>query len=412
MTGLGHDVRVGLERSIAGRAFSKAGLQRGDGMTPSARLAAAIAILDRILAGEPAERALTNWGRASRFAGSGDRAAVRDVVYDALRRRNSAAALGGGLTGRGLVLGLMRAAGQEALFSGEGHAPAAPEPGEAGREPTAAERLDLPDWLVPEMSASLGADFGPVAEALRSRAPVFLRVNLRRTDAPGALAALAADGITAQPHPLAATALEVTENARKVQASAAYQTGLVELQDASSQAVVAALPLIDGMKVLDHCAGGGGKTLAMAARARLKLLAHDVNPGRMTDLQLRAERAGVKIARIESPETQAPYDLVLVDAPCSGSGSWRRDPEGKWRLTAAALDRVQALQATILDQVAPMLRGKGWLAYATCSLLHRENRGQVEAFLARHDGWRLQRDHVFTPLQGGDGFYLALLQRN
>ncbi|WP_295079052.1 RsmB/NOP family class I SAM-dependent RNA methyltransferase [Tabrizicola sp.] len=381
-------------------------------MTPSARLAAAIGVLDRVLTGEPAEKALTNWGRASRFAGSGDRAAVRDLVYDALRQRVSAAALGGGLTGRGLVLGLMRVAGQEVLFTGEGHAPAIPTAEDAGREPTAEERLDVPDWLLPELRESLGPRFEAVAEAMRSRAPVFLRVNLRRTDVAGALAALAAEGIAAQPHPLAATALEVTENARKIHASEAYRTGLVELQDASSQAVVAALPLIDGMKVLDHCAGGGGKTLAMAAQARLKLLAHDVNPGRMADLPVRAERAGVKVAVIGSPETQAPYDLVLVDAPCSGSGSWRRDPEGKWRLTGQTLDRLQATQAAILDQVAPMLRGKGWLAYATCSLLHRENRGQVDAFLARHEGWRLQRDHAFTPLEGGDGFYLALLQRS
>lgn len=381
-------------------------------MTPGARAAAAVEVLDRVLAGEPAEKALTNWGRASRFAGSGDRAAVRDIVYDALRRRASSAALGGGLTGRGLVLGLMRAAGQEALFSGEGHAPLPPAPEEAGREPTEAERLDLPDWLVPELRASLGEDFEAVAEALRSRAPVFLRVNLVKTDVAGAVAALADEGIVARPHPLSKTALEVTENARKIQNSKAYRSGWVELQDASSQAVVGALPLADGMKVLDHCAGGGGKTLAMAARARLKLLAHDANPRRMADLPERAKRAGVSVALTERPEGGAPYDLVLVDAPCSGSGSWRRDPEGKWRLQPEALDRLQTTQAAILDRVAPMVRAGGWMAYATCSLLSRENRGQVEAFQARHPDWRLQRDHGFTPLQGGDGFYLALLQRS
>lgn len=380
-------------------------------MTPGARAAAAISVLDRVLAGEPAERALTNWGRASRFAGSGDRAAVRDIVYDALRRRASSAALGGGLTGRGLVLGLMRAAGQEAIFSGEGHAPAPPGPEEAGREPSEAERLDLPEWLVPELQESLGADFAAVAEALRSRAPVFLRVNGVKTDLAGAVAALAEEGIVARPHPLSKTALEVTENARKIQNSAAYRSGWVELQDASSQAVVEALPLRDGMKVLDHCAGGGGKTLAMAARARLKLLAHDANPRRMADLPERAKRAGVSVTLTERPEGGAPYDLVLVDAPCSGSGSWRRDPEGKWRLTAEALDRVLGTQAAILDRVAPMVKADGWLAYATCSMLERENRGQVRAFLARHPEWRLQGDHAFTPLQGGDGFFLALLQR-
>jgi len=380
-------------------------------MTPGARAAAAIEVLDRVLAGEPAERALTNWGRASRFAGSGDRAAVRDIVYDALRRRASAAAVGGGLTGRGLVLGLMREAGQEALFSGEGHAPGIPGPDEAGREPSEAERLDLPEWLVPELRESLGADFAAVAEALRSRAPVFLRANRVKTDVAGAVAALAEDGIVARPHPLAKSALEVTDNARKIHNSTAYRHGWVELQDASSQAVVEVLPLADGMKVLDHCAGGGGKTLAMAARARLKLLAHDANPRRMADLPERAKRAGVDVTLTERPEAGAPYDLVLVDAPCSGSGSWRRDPEGKWRLTAEALTRLRETQAGILDRVAPMVRAGGWLAYATCSMLDRENHGQVSAFLERHLHWRLQQEHAFTPLRGGDGFFLALLQR-
>lgn len=381
-------------------------------MTPGARLSAAIAVLDRVLAGEPAEKALTNWGRASRYAGSGDRAAVRDLVFDALRRRGSAAAMGGGLTGRGLVLGRMREAGQETLFSGEGHAPAPPGPQEAGRAPATDERLDLPGWLVPELRDSLGPDFAPVAEALRSRAPVFLRVNLGKIDVPGAVAALAGEGIAAEPHPLAATALEVVANARKLQSSTAYLSGLVELQDASSQAVVAALPLIDGMTVLDHCAGGGGKTLAMAARAKLRLFAHDAIPRRMADLPERAKRAGVKVGLTDTPGAAAPYDLVLVDAPCSGSGSWRRDPEGKWRLTPEALASIAETQGSILDRVAPMLRRGGVLAYATCSLLKRENGDQARAFRARHHGWSLQSELHLTPLQGGDGFYLAIMQRD
>lgn len=380
-------------------------------MTPSARLSAAIGILDRVLAGEPAEKALVNWGRASRFAGSGDRLAVRDLVFDALRRRRSAAARGGGLTGRGLVLGLAREVGQEALFTGEGHAPAVVGPADAERELAAEDRTDLPDWLLPDLRASLGAEFAPVAEALRSRAPVFLRVNLGKTDLAGAVAALAAEGILARPHPMAATALEVVENARKVQASQAFQTGLVELQDAASQAVVEALPLADGMSVLDHCAGGGGKTLAMAARAKLRLFAHDANPRRMADLPDRAKRAGAKVTLTDRPEATAPYDLVLVDAPCSGSGSWRRDPEGKWKITPQSLDSIVDLQKAILDRAALMVRPQGWLAYATCSLLDRENRLQVRALLARDSSWVLTRELRLTPAQGGDGFYLALLQR-
>lgn len=381
-------------------------------MTPGARAAAAIEVLDRILTGEPAEKALTNWGRSNRYAGSGDRAAVRDLVFQALRQRRSAAALGGGLTGRGLILGLVRASGHTALFSGEGHAPPPPRPDEAGRTPDTEEALDLPPWLLPHLRDSLGPDLEAIALALRSRAPVFLRVNLRKADLATAQATLAAEGIGTRPHPLASTALEVVENARRVQTSAAYRDGLVELQDASSQAVVEALPLADGMTVLDHCAGGGGKTLAMAARATLRLFAHDAAPRRMADLPDRARRAGVQVTQTDRPEATGPYDLILVDAPCSGSGSWRRDPEGKWRLTPKQLDIIGETQAAILNRVAPMLRKGGVLAYATCSLLRVENQDQVRAFLDRHPGWRLEREQSFTPLQGGDGFYLSLLCGN
>jgi len=380
-------------------------------MTPGARAAAAIAVLDRVLAGEPVERALTNWGRASRFAGSGDRAAVRDIVYDAMRQRRSAAALGGGLTGRGLVLGLVRAAGQEALFSGEGHAPAPPGLAEAGRAAEGAEALDVPDWLLPELERSLGADCAAVLAALRHRAPAFLRVNLRRIDRPGAISALAAEAITAVPHPLAEAALEVTGNPRKVQTSQAYQTGLVELQDAASQAVIEALPLSDGMRVLDHCAGGGGKTLAMAARADLRLWAHDIAPRRMADLPERAQRAGITVSLVDRPEDEAPFDLILVDAPCSGSGSWRRDPEGKWALTPERLAALVAEQAGILARTAAMVAPGGALAYVTCSLLEPENAAQARGFLASHPGWRLESQLCLSPLTDGDGFFLAVLRR-
>jgi 16S rRNA (cytosine967-C5)-methyltransferase len=381
-------------------------------MTPGARAAAAIEVLDRILAGASAERALTNWGRASRFAGSGDRSAVRDLVFDALRRRRSAAARGGGLTGRGLVLGLCREAGQESLFSGEGHAPLPPVADEAGREPEGAEALDVPDWLLPRLRDSLGAETDAVLMALRDRAPVFVRVNLRKATLEAAIHALAADGITATPHPLARACLELGGQVRKLQASPAYLEGLVELQDASSQAVVEALPLEDGMRVLDHCAGGGGKTLAMAARANVSLFAHDIAPQRMADLPARAKRAGVEVTLTQAPETEGPYDLVLVDAPCSGLGSWRRDPEGKWALTPERLVELGTLQAGILRRAAGMVQPGGWLAYATCSMLQEENGDQVTRFLVETPGWTLAQSLTLTPLTGGDGFFLATLRRS
>lgn len=382
-------------------------------MTPAARLSAAIEVLDRILAGAPAEQCLTNWGRANRYAGSGDRSAVRDIVYDALRCRRSFAALGGGETGRGLVLGGLRARGEapDGLFTGEGHAPAPVSAADAGHSPSGAAALDLPDWLWPVFQQSLGPQAEPVALALRDRAPVFLRVNIARCTPEQAIESLAVDQVQAVPHPLARAALCVTAGQRRIQASAAYRTGLVELQDAASQAVVELLPLRDGAKVLDFCAGGGGKTLAMAARTRLNLYAHDAVPRRMADLPERARRAGVKVTLTASPQSEAPFDLVLADVPCSGSGSWRRDPQGKWALTPDGLRQVLATQAEILNRIAGLVAPGGCLAYATCSLLRPENHDQIAAFLSRHPGWKCVSEKQFTPLDGGDGFYFAQLVR-
>ncbi|MFC5738663.1 RsmB/NOP family class I SAM-dependent RNA methyltransferase [Sinirhodobacter huangdaonensis] len=388
-------------------------------MTPAARLAAAIAILEQVREGAPAERALTNWGRASRFAGSGDRAAVRDHVFDVLRCRGSFAALGGGESGRALVLGLARAQGLDiaALFTGEGHAPAPLSAQEAARlaqplpdEGTLAD-LDWPDWLRPQLQADLGAAYAAVSARMRARAPVFLRVNLARGDRAAAQAALALEGIATRPDPLAETALEVTGGARRVQASAAYRDGLVELQDAASQAAIAQVPVAAGMRVLDYCAGGGGKALALAARApKARIEAHDIDPGRMRDIPVRAARAGARISTVAPGRLGRDYDLVLVDAPCSGSGTWRRTPEAKWRLTPERLAELCTLQAQILRAAAARVAPGGRLLYMTCSLLDAENAAQVEAFV-RETGWQVAEQRRFTPLDGGDGFFAAQLER-
>ena len=387
-------------------------------MTPGARVSAAIDVLDRYLAGAPLEQALTNWGRASRFAGSGDRAAIRDIVFDAVRCRRSFAVLGGSVTGRGLVLGGLRATmtPPETLFDGTGHSPAPlgdadqPFPGPM----TQGERLDCPDWLLPLLAHSLGNDLEPVLQTLQHRAPVFLRVNMRRIDRPAAIKLLAAQGIIAIPAPLAQTAVEVVSHARKVAASAAYADGLVELQDAASQAVIELLPLSDGMRVLDYCAGGGGKSLGMGALARLSLTAHDVNVGRLRDLPARAARAGITVsfADTETVARQPAFDLVLTDVPCSGSGAWRRAPHGKWALTPDALSEVCGMQARILDAAARCVRPGGYLAYVTCSMLDVENTDQTSGFIERNQEYKSLFSQQFTPLHGGDGFFVELLKRN
>ncbi|UWQ43193.1 RsmB/NOP family class I SAM-dependent RNA methyltransferase [Leisingera aquaemixtae] len=386
-------------------------------MTPAARLQAAIEILDQVLAGEPAEKALTSWGRRSRFAGSKDRAAVRDHVFTALRCLRSHAALGGARSGRGLILGALRDAGQDPdeVFTGQGHAPA-PLTG-AERQlpppPEGAEALDIPDWLWPAFSASLGAEAEAAAQVLRRRAPVHLRVNTARGTLEQAQEALTAEGIATRPHPAAATALEVTEGARKLRTAKAYADGLVELQDAASQAVVEQLPLADGMSVLDYCAGGGGKSLAMAARARIRLHAHDADPKRMKDLPERAARAAASVTLLSSAEVArtGPFDLVLCDVPCSGSGSWRRAPEGKWRLTPEGLRALQETQSEILRTAAGLTAPGGTLAYATCSMLQAENTQQVQTFIGESPEWSLAAEQSWQVQDGTDGFYVAVLTR-
>ena len=386
-------------------------------MTPAARLQAAAELLDQILDGAPAEKALTGWARRSRFAGSKDRAAIRDHVFDALRCRRSFAALGGSETGRGMMIGALRAADQDtgAFFTGEGHAPAPLTPQEiaAQRNPAGNEALDLPDWIVPLFRDSLGDRLEEVAHALRHRAPVMLRANLRKTDRTEATARLAQDGILAVPAAISETALIVKDGARRINNSVAYREGLVELQDGGSQALVDRLPLEDGQRVLDYCAGGGGKTLAMAGRVDSRFSAHDANPRRLKDLPERANRAGVavKLLATDKAQSSGPFDLVLCDVPCSGSGSWRRAPEGKWALTTSGLDQLIAIQDDILDQTQSLVGGGGCLAYATCSVLDVENKDRIAAFLKRHPGWQLDWSQNWLPGAETDGFFAACLTR-
>lgn len=394
-------------------------------MTPEARVAAAIEILDGVIAGAAAEQALTGWARAHRFAGARDRAAVRDLVFDALRCRRSCLARAGGRaeteSGRALMLGWVVASGQDpdAVFTGAGYAPAALDRAEraaldrfdAGAVDALAA-LDCPDWIAPMLRRALGADFAPVLERMRERAPVFLRVNALRGGVPEAVAALAAEGIAAVPEEGVALALRVTGNAQKIRPSRAFLDGRVELQDLSPQAAVAALPVVPGMRVLDYCAGGGGKALALAARGVAGVVAHDADARRMADLPARAARAGARISIARPSDLRGRgFDLVLADVPCSGTGTWRRTPDAKWRLTPARLEGLRRVQAAILDAAAGQVAPDGRLAYMTCSLLVEENRDQIDAFLARTPGWRLASDRLWTPLSGGDGFYSALLTR-
>ena len=384
-------------------------------MTPAARVQAAIEVIDDFLTGRSGEMALTAWARRSRYAGSGDRAAVRDHVYDALRHLRSYAACGGGMSGRPIMIAALRKQGvdPQGIFTGDRFAPETlsakeQEPNEFTSE---AEQFDMPDWLWPIWCQDLADHAEQVADNLRQRAPVFLRVNIVRTTREAALRKLCDEGINTEVHPSVPTALKVIDGARKVAQSDSYKQGLVELQDASSQASVCALTSqIKGL-VLDYCAGGGGKALALAAWLGKKVHAHDALASRMKDLPVRARRAQADIVLKTTDQVQqTKYGLVFCDVPCSGSGAWRRDPSGKWRLDAGQLDNVLKRQFDILSNAADLVAPDGVLLYATCSVLERENGQQIDLFLKQNSHWSLANSQQFLPDSNGDGFYFAILQ--
>jgi 16S rRNA (cytosine967-C5)-methyltransferase len=389
-------------------------------MTPSARIQAAIDLLDAIIAsardgGPAADTLIARYFKERRYAGSRDRRAVRDHVYDAIRRVAERPG-----TGREAMIGLAQERPElAALFDGSAHAPLPIEPGESATEADA-----VPGWLQPLLAAPVEQD------ALLGRAPVDLRVN-RLKAVPADVALLLPDAAPIAGLP---DALRLPEG-WPVEQNAAWKDGLVEVQDAGSQWIAAACGARPGMTVVDLCAGAGGKTLALAAAmaGRGRLVAADTIRSRLARLEPRAARAGATFIETllldQSHEArglaalQGQADVVLVDAPCSGTGTWRRNPEARWRLTQARLDRLVAEQARILDFATPLLAPNGVLVYATCALTDREGRDQADAFLARHGGWTAEpidlpvgRRHgaglLLTPgHDGSDGFYFARLKR-
>ncbi|BBC98831.1 MULTISPECIES: RsmB/NOP family class I SAM-dependent RNA methyltransferase [Sphingobium] len=389
-------------------------------MTPSARIQAAIDLLDAIIAsardgGPAADTLIARYFKERRYAGSRDRRAVRDHVYDAIRRAAERPE-----TGREAMIGVAQARPDvAALFDGSAHAPLPIEPGELGAQAGA-----VPAWLQPLLAAPVEQD------ALLGRAPVDVRVNRLKAD-PAAVAPMLPDAVAIAG---LSDGLRLPEG-YSIEQQAAWADGLVEVQDAGSQWISAACGVQPDMTVVDMCAGAGGKTLALAAAmaGQGTLIAADTIRSRLARLEPRAARAGATFIEtllldqsheargLESLRGKA--DVVLVDAPCSGTGTWRRNPEARWRLTQARLDRLVGEQARILDFAAPLLAPGGLLVYATCALTDREGRGQVDAFLRRHDGWSAEpidlpvgRSHgeglLLTPgHDGSDGFFFARLRR-
>ncbi len=385
-------------------------------MTPGAHIAAAIEVLDQILAGKNAEVSLIKWGRSNRFAGSGDRYAIRDIVYDALRQKNSLTKRSKNISGRSWIIALLkkREVDLDEYFGATRYSPPKIKKWELELLPIENESdlYDIPDWLWPKWKASLGIKAIEVAGTLKERANIFLRVNIIKGTREDAIQALEKDGIISKFHPTVSTALIVNKGTRKIKNSEAYNIGLVELQDASSQASVLKLNIHQNGPILDFCAGGGGKSLALSAYLNKPIFAYDANFERMKDLPNRACRSGANIRVIKSNDLKkSHYGLVFCDVPCSGSGSWRRDPEGKWALTLQDYERLLSLQENILATASQLVKPNGNLVYATCSILKDENKAQIQKFLDNTNDWALKKEKFSIPSGLGDGFYFSILKR-
>ena len=431
-------------------------------MTPGARLAAAIEIFGDVEAmRRPAAGALKDWGLSHRFAGSGDRAAIAGLVYDALRRRASATYLMGRDSPRGILLGMLKlergldAAAIAALCENSRHAPPPLDEEERARLATASldgapapVAGDYPDWLDPYFAETFGDERREELAALASRAPLDLRVNTLKAERERVAASLAElEPVPARWSPVGLRiALAADAKSPAIHAEPVFLKGQVELQDEGSQLAALLTAAKAGEQAVDLCAGAGGKTLALAAMMenRGQIFATDTDKRRLAPIHARLERAGARNVQVRTPRARADAladlsrraDLVLIDAPCTGTGAWRRNPDAKWRIRPAALAERAKEQVLVLDRAAALVKPGGRIVYATCSVLAAENGAQVRAFLARHAGFAVmppaeviaalgERAFLFrravrlseegllmTPLRTGtDGFFVAMLRR-
>lgn len=392
-------------------------------MTPAARVQAAIELLDEIIRaaasnGAPADRLVASYFKTRRYAGSKDRRAVRELVFGAIRACGPMPR-----TGRAAMLRLAQTdAAIATLFDGSTHGP---QP--IGEGENAAEGGTAPEWLTARLAASDIAD--AEAAALLDRAPLDIRVNTLKADR-------ASLELPETGEPLAAPQALRLPAGTPVQNWADYREGLVEVQDHGSQIACLAAAAEPGETVIDLCAGAGGKTLSLAAMMQNKgaLIASDTDRGRLSQLGPRADRAGAGMieTRLLDPakelevlaDLRGQADAVLIDAPCSGTGTWRRNPEARWRLTSERLVRLVDTQARLLQIASELVKPGGRLIYVTCSLLDEEGAGQIAAFLTEHgqwtrkpldlplgtargEGYRLTPDRDKT-----DGFFIACLENS
>ena len=399
-------------------------------MTPAARLAAAIEVFAAIEnERRPASDVLKDWGLGHRFAGSGDRAAIAGLVYDALRRRASSAFLMGADSPRSILLGMLkreRGLDVEAitkLADGSRYAPPALSVDEHKR--LAVSDIgnaplhiigDYPEWLDPYFSRAFANDRAEEGMALASRAPLDLRSNTLKAPREGVSVMLSGQGVQFTPWSPWGLRIRLSPDAKNpaVHAEPAFLKGLVEIQDEGSQLAALFSAAKAGDQVCDLCAGAGGKTLAMAAMMQNKgqIFATDDDKRRLAPIYGRLKRSGARNVQVRSPKSvggeiddlAGHMDLVLIDAPCTGTGIWRRNPDAKWRMRPGALEQRQKEQAEILNRAVPLVKAGGRIGYITCSVLKEENNIQIENFLAKHPEFSVEPPAAIIHPLGEEAF--------
>src|SRR6476660_115242 len=432
-------------------------------MTPAARLSAAIELIETIDAQRvPAAKALKEWGTAHRYAGSGDRAAISGLIWDVLRRRASSAWIMDDDTPRARVLGMLKVErgldvdAIAALCDGGRFAPQPLTEGErAALASCSLENApahiagDYPEWLDGHLAAVFGDDRVQEATAMASRAPLDLRVNTLKAKPEKVLASLKHLGAKPTPWSPIGLRIELGADARNpgIHSEEDFVKGAVEVQDEGSQLAALLSAAKPGEQVIDLCAGAGGKTLALAAmmQGKGRLIATDHDKRQLAPIHERLSRAGVHNADVRTPkgdadplaDIHASADLVVIDAPCTGTGTWRRNPDAKWLMRPGALEVRLKDQTEVLERAAPLVKPGGRIAYVTCSVLPAENGEQVRSFLARHEGFSIQptdetasvlwdkaeefekaalqsaEGWLMTPRRTGtDGFFVSVLKKS
>lgn len=384
-------------------------------MRAPAQVSAAIEVLAALDArSRPAGDAIKEWGLAHRFAGSGDRAAISGLVFDSLRRKNSAAFVMGSEMPRAVILGMLRLARNldiaaiEKLFDGSQHAPAPLSDEERARLANADlgkapphVRGDYPEWLDARLAETFGDARAEEGAALASRAPLDLRVNSLKSDREKILKELS--HLNPQPARWSPLGIRIALSAEgrqpPVTSEGSFMKGGFEVQDEGSQLAALLSGAAPGMQVLDLCAGSGGKTLALAGMMdrRGQIFAYDSDLRRLAPIHDRLKRAGAHNVQVRAPkgkqdvlsDLRGKIDLVLVDAPCTGTGVWRRNPDAKWRMRPGALEQRMKEQSVLLDLASRFVKSGGRIAYVTCSLLQAENNAQVREFVKRTSGWNV-----------------------